>query len=188
MHRSECQKEVTENADRLRKVSDHQKYLDIIAQSDVVDLKQTKGLKRHCIFNQLNHFHMYVNLSVDIMHDVHEGVIPFFINTFHDSLHKNRILSLKQIQQKVRDYNYGHLNKNYKPSPLKFEGNLNQNAKQLCNLMSHLPFIFIDQRTLLTKEWDAMVNLLQIIQKYLQREKSKQLTKISKLITTEKLF
>lgn len=164
LHRSECQKALRENSFKLRKISEYRSYLNVIEVKGADDLKLTKGLKRHCIFNQLNHFHMYDNLSVDIMHDIYEGAVPFFMSIFFDTLMKNHIFNSNEILAKVRDFNYGYLNKNYKPSLLKFEGNLNQNGKQLYCLMLHLPFIFAEIKPNLKREWDAMIKLLQIMQ------------------------
>lgn len=165
MSRQECQKSVCENTSKLRTKTEYEESLNFIKENDSEDYKTTKGLKRHCVFNKLDHFHILDNLSADIVHDILEGVAPFFVRLFFESLIKNNILSLSQIWGKVRDYNYGFSNKNYKPSKIKLEkSNLNQNAKQMHCLMLHLPFIFNDQKEKLPREWSAMTDLLQIMQ------------------------
>jgi len=37
---------------------------------------ETFGIKE-CIWNDLNYFHVYVNISCDIMHDLYEGIYRY---------------------------------------------------------------------------------------------------------------
>lgn len=71
---------------------------------------------------------------------MNEGVVAY---SLHDFFAKAKILTEKQIQSQVRDFNYGESYKMDKPSLLNFDKhNLNQNASQLYCLFIHLPFIF----------------------------------------------
>lgn len=164
--KSECQKETCEYPAKLRTVESYQSYLDILNEIGDDDLKATKGLRRYCVFNDLDHFHMYDNLSVDLMHDIYEGAIPFFLKIWFDSLTNSNLLTMTKIKTKIRDFNYGLLNQNYKPSTIKLDSShFNQNAKQLYCLMLHLPFIFMEQKQFLNENlWLAMTHLLQIMQ------------------------
>lgn len=48
-------------------------YYENVAQND---LKQT-GISENSIFNSINSFHVVDNFSVDIMHDIFEGVANY---------------------------------------------------------------------------------------------------------------
>ncbi|KAB0794561.1 hypothetical protein PPYR_10383 [Photinus pyralis] len=68
--RTDAETQTVENQYSVRDVKDYDNHL-----------LQNVGLKEHCIFNQLGTFHIYNNLSCDIMHDLYEGVHSFWI--FH---------------------------------------------------------------------------------------------------------
>lgn len=163
----ECQKAVTENRDRMRQKSDYEITLKSIAENEdsKPNYKETKGVKKACAFNKLNHFHIFDNCIVDIMHEINEGVILFFIRIFFQYLIQNKILTIREIEDLVRDHNYGWIWKKYKPSPINIDKhNLNQNAMQSYCLMLNLPFIFIAYRSKLGSMWGAMEDLLKIMQ------------------------
>lgn len=48
-------------------------YYENVAQND---LKQT-GISENSIFNSINYFHVVDHFSVDIMHDIFEGVANY---------------------------------------------------------------------------------------------------------------
>lgn len=163
--KKECQTLLIEKSDKLR---DYQTYLECVQElpldDRLIDVKETKGVKKYCLFNDLKFFKIFDNLSADIMHDLSEGVIPFFISKYFETLTKKNILSQPRIQVKLRDYNYGFLNKEYKPSYVRFDRhNLGQSAKQLHCLMLNFPFIFNDQQHVLQRERNGMKSLLSII-------------------------
>lgn len=65
----------------------------------------------------------------------------------------------------VRDFNYGVLHQQNKPSALCLErSNLGQNAMQLYTIMIHLPFIFAEYREKLEKIWISVESLLRMMQ------------------------
>lgn len=155
--------QICENPEKIRQKESYLSTIEVITENEI-DLKSTKGIKKYCVFNDLQNFHIFDNFSVDIMHDVNEGVIPFFMNKLLFMI-KNKISTLADIQAKVRDFNYGILNKKYKPSKINLEKhNLGQNAKQIYCIMIFLPFILINYRPKLLNIWNAMEKLLQIMQ------------------------
>lgn len=63
--------------------------------------------------------------------------------------------------RRIRDFNYGVLNSQKKPSRLQIErNNLGQNASQLYVIMVNMPFIFVDKKSELHRIWPLMVSLL----------------------------
>lgn len=77
----ECQKTTKEINEKLRSKSNYVVILDTLAQNqnEKPNYKESKGVKKACIFNELKYYHMPDNCTVDIMHDINEGVIPFLI-------------------------------------------------------------------------------------------------------------
>lgn len=130
-----------------------------------IDFKHTKGIKRECIFNCLESFHVLDNITLDVMHDINEGLIPFFLATFFEYLDVANVVKKAEIFRMVRDFNYGFLCNQNKPSPLCFDSsNLGQNASQLYFIMVHLPFIFAEFKAQLNEIWEAVGSLLNVIQ------------------------
>lgn len=66
---------------------------------------------------------------------------------------------------KVRDFNYGFLNSQKKPTPLKFNSSkLGNNGTQLYTIITHFPLIFRNYRTELQEIWPNMIALLKCMQ------------------------
>lgn len=148
---------------KLRKNSD---YAPPEVNEDVeTDYKASKGIKKYCIFNDLDNYNIFQNCTVDVMHDCNEGIIPFFIQTFFNFIANQRILSVSKLQQIVRDFNYGFVWKKYKPTLINLKKrNLGQNSMQNYCLMIHLPFILIYSMEKLTDVWNVMITLLDALQ------------------------
>lgn len=80
----ECKKEdlqglFVEDVDKLRK---KENYLGLIREleEDESNANNIKGIKTYCSLNDLEFYHMFENRSVDLMHDVNEGVYIFRID------------------------------------------------------------------------------------------------------------
>lgn len=160
----EFQTHFVEQPHKMRSVESHARTITQI-QEDESGQTIVNGIKRCCNLNDLKFYHMLENTSVDLMHDVNEGVVPFFVKFFLNCLVNKRILNLDAIQSKIRDFNYGTLEKRNIPSLIKINNhNLGQNASQIVCVMRHLPFIFIQFQSQLGEAWRMMVDLLQIMQ------------------------
>lgn len=58
--------------------------IEKISNSTKVDYMDTCGVKNYCVLNDLAHFHITENISLDIMHDLNEGTIPLLLkNVFN---------------------------------------------------------------------------------------------------------
>lgn len=160
--KAETQSMVTENVSKRRSVSKYQNEIKKLEMNPNLDLKSTKGIHGNCTLNELEHFHVVSHPTIDIMHDVCEGDIPFFLHNFFLYCITNKIANESDLIQRIRDFNYGTLNSANKPSKLCVDrSNLGQNATQLYNIMVHLPFIFIDKQKHLHHVWPIMSSLLQ---------------------------
>lgn len=84
--KKQCKKLVRENPKAIRGKRRYATQLKKRENNLECELKFTKGVKNYCPFNELNSFHTLDNFAIDIMHDMYEGVIPFFLKTFFSAL------------------------------------------------------------------------------------------------------
>lgn len=154
----------TEDISKIRSVSSYDEQIMNLAANPNLDLKETKGVKKKCLFNDLENFHVCQNISADVMHDVLEGAIPYFLKSFLKYCIDNKICDENCLIRRVRDFNYGTLNSKNKPSKLRVGADhLGQNATQYKCIMLHLPFIFLDKKNELKNVWPVMESLLHIV-------------------------
>lgn len=155
-----------ENRSKLRTESSFQnaiEYIDSLEPDASINFKISKGIKSYCVLNDLNYFNVIQNKNVDLMHDVLEGVIPYFIENFIKYCSEKKILSISVNQKLIRDFNYGAMYKRNRRSKIGAKS-LNQNATQLYTIMLHFPFIFNDFRGAISELIECMTSLLQIMQ------------------------
>lgn len=155
----ECQNSTYELKEKLRCKLTYMEYFKN-GNTDVVPM----GFEKYCLLNDLRFFNIFDNLSVDVMHDFFEGLIPTFLHQLYGYCIKNKVASLDDIIRIVRDFNYCTIHFKNKPSLIQLKANLNQNATQLHCLMLNTPFMFYEYREKLYEIWPIMQSLLQCIQ------------------------
>lgn len=144
---SECRSSCREDITKRRTIETYNKAIERIKDSNKVNYKETIGVKMECALNELNHFHILKNWSVDIMHDLNEGIIPFAINLVLKKFVESKILSVEEITQMLQYFDYGFLNQRNVPSKINLDKtNLNQNATQMKCMFQHIPYIFWHHR------------------------------------------
>lgn len=138
--REECQTQTVEMEQKMRTRENYEKNVEIAGKLQKVDLKKTKGIKKVGCFNNLKSFHVIDNVSVDLMHDFNEGVMNYALHDFFDLLVENRILTLGQIQSRVRDFCYSSVHKYNTPSLISFDKShlRNQSTTKTYCLMIHM--------------------------------------------------
>lgn len=164
MTRVECQQTTYELTERLRSTLSHQEHIEFLKENPNCELRETKGVRMACLFNKLNSYDIFENVSLDIMHDIHEGIIPFFLSSFFDLCISKKIDTEENIFRKIRDFNHGPLFEKKKPSLVNLtRHNLGQNASQSYCVMVHLPYIFIDLKDKLISIWPTLEALLKCL-------------------------
>lgn len=159
-----CKQMTSEDPDSIRDVESYNIICGNLSKSNN-DLKISKGVKQYCILNDLNHFHMLENYTVDIMHDLLEGTVPFLLeNLFKYCVKGKNLFSLKKLQNMVKFFDYGYLNKKSVPSKIKLEGNLGQSASQMHCLIKNIPFILFHYKNELNEVWPAVQSMLMILE------------------------
>lgn len=162
----ECQLMCAESEGKRRTIEGYNNHMTIIETSSKVDYKESYGLKRYCTLNDLKYFHIMRNQSVDIMHDLNEGAIPFVLRyLFKNCLAKKLFDDENTLVKTLQYFDYGYLKKKNVPSHLCMEKhNLNQTAAQSLVLFQHIPFILFRHREKLQDIWICIQSLLKIVQ------------------------
>lgn len=124
----------------------------------------TYGIKHRSILNDLNYFKLCDSMSVDIMHDILEGAVPYELKLFFNYLIRDvKVISLNSLNERLHLYDFGTLNMCNKPSPLNLDkpGHLiGQKASQSWCLIRYLPLIIDD---LITHECKPIFNVILLL-------------------------
>lgn len=164
-HKNICNELTNASACILRTKQSYDRSIQFISDSTVVNYKQTKGVRFYCALSKLKYFHILDNPTVDIMHDVNEGLIPRLIKEIMEYCSKNNICKPNTANELITCYDFGVLNSSNVPSDIGIEKrSLGQNAAQSICLLRHLPFIFHQFRNddRMKILWDCVGSLLRI--------------------------
>lgn len=107
------------------------------------------GIKSSCLFNSLNYFHTAENITVDVMHDLLEGVVPFELKlVLFSFIYEQKLFTLELLNCRLACFDYGSCDRKNKPTALseleikdQQKNGLNQKASQMFCLFVILPFI-----------------------------------------------
>lgn len=128
-------------------------------------LPYVMGVKQSCILNSLQYFKTCDNFSVDIMHDILEGVAQYEMKLILHHLIDNYTTS-EEIQTRIKNFNYGYVEQANKPPEVKLlqdTNDLGLNAIQSWTLLRNLPLIFGDLVSPNDQSWYLLLLLLQIV-------------------------
>lgn len=130
-------------------------------------LEKTRGVKMISALSTLKYFSVSTGSSVDIFHDLYEGVVVFALSTVFEHFKSKRILTIEKIKERVNQFKYGKLNRAHTPSNIQLErkSNLGLSGMQLKTLILYFPFIFgdcfNDKKNM--KAYELITSLIQII-------------------------
>lgn len=129
------------------------------------------GLKHSCLFNSLSFFHTAQNVTVDIMHDLLEGVVPFELKLMlYSYIYERKLFSLELLNSRLASFDYNSSDRKNKPTALselelkdQQKTGLNQKASQLLCLFTVLPFIIGSEVSEIDEMWRLYLLLRQIV-------------------------
>lgn len=171
--KNECKSAISENLSKYRTIDTYNQQINIVQQSEKVVYSETKGIKFYCQLSNLKYFHVIQNPSLDIMHDLLEGVVPFFLNIFFKFLFKSNILNIDQLNLLITSFDYGRLNNSNKPTDINVEKrSLGLSASQCKCLINHIPYILFNFKDvlILEKYWHGIRSLFLIIETIFSRD------------------
>lgn len=122
-------------------------------------------MKRSCLLNNLQYFNTADNFSVDIMHDILEGVAQLEVKLVLEYLQEN-FLTAKELASRIESFNYGYTERRNRPPAVKLldgSSDLGLNAIQSWCLLRNMPLIFGDLVQGDNEYWHLLMLLLQIV-------------------------
>lgn len=126
------------------------------------------GVQSECALNNLDFFDFLDCPSVDIMHELLEGIVPYELKLVLLQLISLDCFSLKEVNDRILAHNFGYLESKNRPSPIKLDGvgnKIGQKAAQCWCLIRFLPVIIGDLITSVEhkKYWELLLQLLEIM-------------------------
>lgn len=164
-----CQTSTFEDISCYRTKEKYQIHLNTIKNSEKVDLKHTRGIVRYCVLNDLEHYNVFTNPTVDIMHDLNEGVVQLVLKQVFEHCIKTNVFKETELKTLIKFYSYAKIFRKDKPSEIvikKKSNHLHQNSAQIKCLLLNLPFILYKYREHpeLLKVWICVQSLIEIFQ------------------------
>lgn len=123
------------------------------------------GLKQNSTLNNLQFFHVCQNFSLDIMHDILEGVAQYEIKLLLNYL-AEFFLSKLDVCSRIYAFDYGYLERKNRPTRITLDSsgnNIGLNSMQTLCLVRNLPLLFGDIVPEGNLNWTLLLILLQII-------------------------
>lgn len=165
-HMCECKQEeaqtsFTEDSFVMRT---RESYNKAVAMSDnVMYNPSVSGIKRGCILNELQYFHVIDNYCVDVMHDILEGILPFELALVLDSLVKEKYFSLDYLNAAIASYDYCSADRNSKPSTFTSLSTIHLNAAEALCFIRNLPLMIASKIPREEPHWQLLLMLLNIL-------------------------
>lgn len=131
-----------EDAVELRSKDNYQPHVSLNEPSKT-------GVKEDSCLNQLRYFHVTENISVDIMHNILEGIAPLEVKLMLQHLiYEEKMITLEQLNDWIASFQYGYGNVKNKPSVIlklrSSDNAIKQTASQMWCLLLALSFLLGD--------------------------------------------
>lgn len=142
----------------------HYNFYDCLEETSEGDsnfLTQTQGIYRKSQLCRLKYLKIPESIGMDVFHDGDEGLFKDCLNEFIDALIQTRHISMEEVVDRVKNFNYGALDHQYRPSQLKHMSGL-----QVRNLAYRTNFIFEDFRGILNPEYFKVMSLISKIMQF----------------------
>lgn len=173
---------VQEAVQMLRGKNGENYYAPLIASGlDVSnDFRLTKGIVMQSSLINLDFFSIADSLNTDVFHDLPEGVITYCLKYFFEYVIEKKYLSLFEIQNKIKSYDFGKLDSEYMPSNINLSNeSLGQSGLQLSNLFYRILYIFGDLKKKEDKTLLAHFTILSLLLRIYQIVSSYVITEIN---------
>jgi len=147
INKADCDTTYTDDGLELRNKEQYSRQVKCLLEGTIST--RDCGIKSSCLLNSLQYFHVVQNVSVDVMHDLLEGIVPFELKLILASfIFDKKYFSLQVLNARLASFDYGYLNRRNKPTALieselrdQQKTSLSQKASQTMCLVSVLPFL-----------------------------------------------
>lgn len=127
------------------------------------------GIKETCVFHDIDDFHITENVSVDIMHDLLEGICGYVLRyLLYTFIHVKKYFTLDILNLRIQNFNFNDNERSSKPPIIKMKNtkkkiNLKLSASEMLCLFRYLGLIIGDLIPENDKHWKIYILLRQII-------------------------
>ena len=117
VNRADCDDVYSEDVVQLRNKVQYSEQVQSLLKGTITT--RDCGIKSSCLLNTLQYFHVVENSTVDILHDVLEGVAEFELKLiFHSFVYVKKYFSLALLNSRLSSFDYGYLHRNSKPAAI----------------------------------------------------------------------
>jgi len=155
---------------KLRTESEYHADLDVIACSKQTSLGCSHGVKRDCILNEIPHFHVTRNYSLDIMHIILEGIVQVELScVLHHLINVQHYLTYDVLSAKITSFwgaiDVERCNKPPEINPIDRAGHLypSMKAVQSWALLKYLPLMLGDLVAKDDAHWHFLLHLCELV-------------------------
>lgn len=127
------------------------------------------GIKTKCCFNGIANFHIALNKSVDIMHDIFEGLAYYvLVRILYQLIYVDKHLTLEVLNERIKCFDYGDLEISNKPMPIseehiKSKKKLKMSASEMACFVRYLGIMVGDLIPRENEAWGLYLKLRQIV-------------------------
>lgn len=141
-----------------------QNYIDHVKSNDVT----STGVKEMCVFNEISSFHVTENFSVDIMHDVLEGICHYDMkNLLNYYINVRKLFSLETLNHRIKTFNYGPTDGRNRPPLIsdnfRSKSKISTSAAEMLTLVKYFGLIIGDLIPIGEKVWELYLSLRDIL-------------------------
>lgn len=127
--------------------------------------KRLTGISEKCIFHTIPNFHVTKNLSVNVMHDIFEGVCQYDLGlVLHHFIIKEKLFTLDDVNTYVKAFDYGRY-RNAPPQILESHvknRRLMMSASEMLCFIRHFTLLFGCHVPESDRYWDLVLQLRRI--------------------------
>jgi hypothetical protein len=156
LSRSECHVTTRECENVLRTKETH--------AADLLHPFAENGLQEDSILNTIPSFHVVENYSVDLMHDILEGVASYDLTEI--LIHFLKFTTLETINNRKQNFDYGSLNSGNRSNPIKLSHLQNKKLKMSASeMLTFVHFLPIMVGDLIPHDdvWEFLLLLVKLI-------------------------
>lgn len=117
------------------------------------------GVERICPFDELSYFDVTKGLPPDLMHDLLEGVIPLVVKLVLCKAHRDKHMTIQEVNAEISQFSLGQNDRANKPSQLSekilHNSNISGSASQKRCLFRILPFLIAQRIPPCSKYWNV---------------------------------
>lgn len=148
----------------LRAPAVHEYHLNCVATDP--SAAAAYGVNGPCALSVLPHFEVTKAFPPDVMHDVLEGVVPLTLKLVIKALHKDKFVTITDLNNRLKDFGFGQNDKRNKPplipEKLSANGHVIGKATEKWTLFRLLTFVIGDKVPSTNKDWQLYLLLREI--------------------------